>query len=107
MPKITYIGHDGETTVLEVRTGLSVMEGAVKNGVDGIDADCGGSCSCATCHVYVDEAWFGKTGPAGTDDESDLLGLAIERKANSRLSCQIKVTDELDGLIVRMPVSQR
>jgi 2Fe-2S ferredoxin len=107
MPKITYIGHDGETTVLEVRAGLSVMEGAVKSGVDGIDADCGGSCSCATCHVYVDEAWFGKTGPAGSDDEADLLGLAIERRPNSRLSCQIKVTDELDGLIVRMPVSQR
>jgi 2Fe-2S ferredoxin len=107
MPKITYIGHDGETTTLEVRTGLSVMEGAVKSGVDGIDADCGGSCSCATCHVYVDEAWFGKTGPAGSDDESDLLGLAIERRPNSRLSCQIKVTDELDGLTVHMPVSQR
>jgi 2Fe-2S ferredoxin len=107
MPKITYIGHDGETTALEVRSGLSVMEGAVKNGVDGIDADCGGSCSCATCHVYVDDAWSGRVGPPASDDEADLLGLAIERQPSSRLSCQIKVTDELDGLIVRMPISQR
>ena len=107
MPKIIYISHDGVTTTLEVRAGLSVMEGAVKNGVDGIDADCGGSCSCASCHVYVDAAWADKVGGPASDDENDLLGLAIERQPNSRLSCQIKVNDELDGLTVRMPVSQR
>ena len=106
MPKITYIAHDDTTTTLEVRVGLSVMEGAVKNGVDGIDADCGGSCSCATCHVYVDEAWTERVGGPASGDEADLLGLAIERKPNSRLSCQIKVSDELDGLVVSTPERQ-
>ena len=107
MPKITYIAHDGVTTTLEVRAGLSVMEGAVRNGVDGIDADCGGSCSCATCHVYVDPAWTGRVGPPASNDEDDLLGLAVERRPNSRLSCQLKISEALDGLIVRMPASQR
>jgi 2Fe-2S ferredoxin len=107
MPHITYISHDGVTTTLEVRAGLSVMEGAVKNAVDGIDADCGGSCSCATCHVYVDPAWAERVGGPASDDENYLLGLTVERQPNSRLSCQIKVSDALDGLVVRMPVSQR
>jgi len=107
MPSITYISHDGVTTTLEVRAGVSVMEGAVRNGVAGIDADCGGSCSCATCHVYVDPAWAGRVGPPASDDENDLLGLAAERQPNSRLSCQIKVSEALDGLVVRMPASQR
>jgi len=107
MPNITYVSHDGVTTTLEVRAGLSVMEGAVKNAVGGIDADCGGSCSCATCHVYVDPAWTDIVGGPASDDENDLLGLANERQPNSRLSCQIKVSDALEGLIVRMPISQR
>ena len=105
MPKITYIGHDGETTVLEVRAGLSVMEGAVKNNIPGIDADCGGACACATCHVYVDENWADKTGSQSAMEES-MLDFAENVEPNSRLSCQIKVTDELDGLVVRMPQSQ-
>lgn len=106
MPEIIVTGRDGATSTIKA-TGISLMEALRDNGHDEVLALCGGCCSCATCHVYIDEAWFGKTGPAGSDDEADLLGLAIERKPNSRLSCQIKVTAELDGLIVRMPVSQR
>ncbi len=105
MAKITYIEHDGTEHVLEVKTGLSVMEGAVRNNVPGIDADCGGACACATCHVYVDEAWIEKTGKA-SDMEESMLDFAEEVKPNSRLSCQIRVKDELDGLVVRMPESQ-
>ena len=105
MAKITYIAHDGSSRTLEVKTGLTVMEGAVKNNVPGIDADCGGACACATCHVYVDDAWFPKTGGASAMEES-MLDFAEEVKPTSRLSCQIKVSDTLDGLIVRMPESQ-
>ena len=105
MPKITYIEHDGKEHTLEVSTGLSVMEGAVKNAVPGIDADCGGACACATCHVYVDQAWRAKTGDASSMELS-MLDFAEAVEENSRLSCQIKVTPELDGLVVRMPKSQ-
>ena len=105
MPKITYIEFDGTEHVVEVKKGLSVMEGAIKNNVPGIDADCGGACACATCHVYVDEAWRGKTGEASAMEES-MLDFAEGVEPNSRLSCQIKVSDALDGLVVRMPESQ-
>ena len=105
MAKITYIQFDGTETVIDVKPGLTVMEGAVKNNVRGIDADCGGACACATCHVYVDEAWRGKTGEKSAMEES-MLDFAENVQDNSRLSCQIKMTDALDGLIVRMPSSQ-
>jgi ferredoxin, 2Fe-2S len=105
MAKITYIEHDGTEHEIEVKTGLTVMEGAVKNNVPGIDADCGGACACATCHVYVDEAWLAKTGERSAMEES-MLDFAEGVADNSRLSCQIKVSDELDGLRVTMPESQ-
>lgn len=105
MPKITYIEHNGTEHTVDVDTGLSVMEGAVKHSVPGIDADCGGACACATCHVYVDPAWADKTGEA-SEMETSMLDFAEEVKDNSRLSCQIEVTDAMDGLIVRMPASQ-
>jgi 2Fe-2S ferredoxin len=105
MPKITYIEFDGTEHTVDVRNGLTVMEGAIKNNVPGIDADCGGACACATCHVYVDEAWREKTGKASAMEES-MLDFAQNVEPNSRLSCQIKVTDQLDGLIVRMPEEQ-
>lgn len=105
MAKITYIEHDGTEHSVDVKTGLSVMEGAIKNNVPGIDADCGGACACATCHVYVDAAFEGKTGEKSAMEES-MLDFAENVESNSRLSCQIKVTDELDGLIVRLPESQ-
>ncbi|HEY9219714.1 MAG TPA: 2Fe-2S iron-sulfur cluster-binding protein [Phenylobacterium sp.] len=105
MAKITYIEFDGKEHVIDVRNGLSVMEGAVKNNIPGIDADCGGACACATCHVYVDEAWRDKVGASSAMEES-MLDFAENVEPNSRLSCQIKVSDELDGLVVRMPESQ-
>ena len=105
MAKVTYIEHDGTAHTIEVRNGLSVMEGAVKNNIPGIDADCGGACACATCHVYVDEAWRARTGVASSMEES-MLDFASEVEPNSRLSCQIKITDDLDGLVVRMPENQ-
>ena len=105
MPKITYIEHNGTAHTAEVPIGKSVMEGAVNNNIPGIDADCGGECACATCHVYVDEAWTAKTGSPSAMEES-MLDFANELQPNSRLSCQIKVTDDLDGLVVRMPESQ-
>ena len=106
MPQITYISHQGKTTTLDVPTGNSVMEGAVKNGVDGIVAECGGACMCATCHVYVDEAWLPKLDPIGDEQEEMLNATFAERKSNSRLSCQIAVRADLDGLVVRMPDRQ-
>ena len=106
MAKITYIQPDGSENVVEAKAGWSVMEGAIKNRVRGIDADCGGACACATCHVYVDEAWRDKTGSPSAMEES-MLDFAEGVQDNSRLSCQIKVTDALDGLIVRLPESQR
>jgi 2Fe-2S ferredoxin len=105
MPKITYIEHNGTEHVVDVAEGLSVMEGAVKNSIPGIDADCGGACACSTCHVYVDPAWFEKL-PAREAMEEDMLDFAYEPKENSRLTCQLKVTPALDGLVVRMPEKQ-
>jgi len=105
MAKITYIEHDGTEHVVDVKSGQSVMEGAVKHNIPGIDADCGGACACATCHVYVDPAWTAKTGEKNSMEES-MLDFAESVEDNSRLSCQIKVTDDLDGLVVRMPESQ-
>ena len=105
MPKITYTEHNGKSHEIEVSNGLSVMEGAVKNNIPGIDADCGGSCACATCHVYVDEKWFDKL-PKKESAEEDMLDMAYEPKKNSRLSCQITVEDSLDGLVVKMPSKQ-
>jgi 2Fe-2S ferredoxin len=105
MAKITYVEFSGKEHVVDVKPGLSVMEGAVKNNIPGIDADCGGACACATCHVYVDEAWKDKTGSQSAMEES-MLDFAENVEPTSRLSCQIKVSDELDGLIVRMPQSQ-
>jgi 2Fe-2S ferredoxin len=105
MAKITYVEFNGKEHVVDVKTGLSVMEGAVKNNIPGIDADCGGACACATCHVYVDENWADMTGSQSAMEES-MLDFAENVEPNSRLSCQIKVTDELDGLVVRMPQSQ-
>jgi 2Fe-2S ferredoxin len=106
MPKITYVAFDGASHVIEVPIGLSVMAGAKRNSVAGIDADCGGGCSCATCHVYVDPAWLAQVGGRSPIEEAT-LEFADKVEANSRLSCQIKVTDALDGLVVRMPESQR
>jgi len=105
MPKITYVEFSGTEHAIEVKTGLTVMEGAVKHNVPGIDADCGGACACATCHVYVDAAWTDKVGSPSAMEES-MLDFAENVEPNSRLSCQIKVTEALDGLIVRMPESQ-
>jgi len=105
MPKITYIEDNGKEHTVEVPVGWTVMEGAVKNRIPGIDADCGGACACATCHVYVDPAWADKL-PPREDMEQSMLDFALDVMPNSRLSCQIKVRPELDGLVVRMPKSQ-
>jgi len=105
MPKITYIEFSGTEHVVDVAEGLSVMEGAVQNLVPGIDGDCGGACACATCHVYVDAAWASRTGTKEQMEQS-MLDFASAVKENSRLSCQIKVSKDLDGLVVRMPEHQ-
>ncbi len=105
MPKITYISHEDKKSVVEVPIGLSVMEGALQNNIEGIDADCGGSMACATCHVYVSENWVNKIEKIH-DAEQDMLDMAYEPKKNSRLSCQIIVTDDLDGLEVTTPIKQ-
>ena len=105
MPKITYIEHNGKSHQIEVANGLTVMEGAVQNNIVGIDADCGGSCACATCHVYVDEKWFDSLSKK-EDAEQDMLDMAFEPNKFSRLSCQLTVTDELDGMVVKMPSKQ-
>lgn len=105
MPKITYIEHDGTEHVVDAEVGMTVMEAAVKNNVPGIEAECGGACACATCHVYVDPAWKDRTGTA-EEMEEDMLDFAFDVRETSRLSCQIKVTPELDGLVVRVPEKQ-
>ena len=101
MPTITYIDVNGERHDCNVANGVSVMEGAIQNGIEGILAICGGSCACSTCHSYIDDAWVEKVGPAD-DIEDSTLELAVERKPNSRLTCQIEVTDALDGLVVHV-----
>ena len=105
MPKIKYIEHGGKSHVIDVPNGLSVMEGAIQNNVPGVDADCGGSMACATCHVYVKEEWFNKL-PQKEEGEEDMLDLAFEPRKHSRLSCQILVSNELDGLVVDLPEKQ-
>jgi len=107
MPKVTYIEFNGTPHEVEVPVGLSVMRGAVNNAVPGIDADCGGECACATCHVYIDPAWLERIGlPEPESMEESMLSFAAVREENSRLSCQITMTEELDGLVVRMPEGQ-
>ena len=105
MTKITYNTYDNKSQTIDVQNGLTVMEGAVQNDIPGIDADCGGGMACATCHVYVNEEWFDKL-PAKEDGEEDMLDMACEPKKNSRLSCQLVVSDELDGLVVSIPSKQ-
>ena len=105
MAKITYIEHSGKSHTIQVQNGLTVMEGAVQNNIPGIDADCGGSMACATCHVYVKEEWFNKL-PKKEDGEEDMLDMAHEPSKFSRLSCQLTVSDDLEGLVVNLPVKQ-
>jgi ferredoxin, 2Fe-2S len=105
MPKITFIDSGGEARTIEAVNGSTVMEAALQNAVPEVEAECGGACSCATCHVYVDEAWFEKTGGPSPMEE-DMLDFAFEVRPTSRLSCQIKVSDALDGLVVNTPARQ-
>jgi 2Fe-2S ferredoxin len=105
MPKITYKDQKGNSKTINVENGLTVMEGAVQNNIPGIDADCGGGMACATCHVYVEDSWFNKL-PKSEDAEQDMIDMAYKPKKNSRLSCQLIVSDELDGLIVTTPEKQ-
>lgn len=105
MPKLKIIAFDETEFDLDVEAGSTVMENAIKNSVPGIEAECGGACACATCHVYVDEAWTAKVGQPDVMEE-DMLDFAHEVRPNSRLSCQIKMADELDGLVVRVPEFQ-
>ena len=105
MPKINFTDNSGKTITVDVENGLSVMEGAIQNNILGIDADCGGSMACATCHVYVEDKWLDKI-PKPEDAEIDMIDMAFEPKKNSRLSCQIIISDELDGLNVTTPEKQ-
>ena len=105
MSKITYIEHSGETHTIDVANGLTVMEGAVQNNIPGIDADCGGSMACATCHVYVKDDWYDKLDEK-SEGEDDMIDQAHDPKKNSRLSCQITVSDKIDGLVVHLPEKQ-
>ena len=105
MAKITYIEHTNKKHIVEVPNNMSVMEGAVQNNISGIDADCGGSMACATCHVYIDEKWFDKL-EKKDEGEEDMLDMAYQPNKFSRLSCQLLVSDKLDGLILKMPSKQ-
>ena len=105
MPKINYTDKSGNVRTVEVENGLSVMEGALQNNIPGIDADCGGSMACATCHVYVEEKWLDKI-PKAEEAEEDMIDMAFDPKKNSRLSCQLIVSDELNGLTVTTPEKQ-
>jgi len=105
MPKIIFQTHDGAQTEIEAAEGSTVMENAIKNMIPGIEAECGGACACATCHVYVDDAWASKTGQPEAMEE-DMLDFAYDVKPTSRLSCQIKVTSDMDGLVVHVPKRQ-
>jgi 2Fe-2S ferredoxin len=106
MPTITFIHPDNRAEPVEAEIGDSAMRAAVLHGIDGIVAECGGSALCATCHVYVDDGWLGRLAAVGDDEDALLDGTACERRANSRLSCQIKITPELDGLVLRLPERQ-
>ena len=105
MPKITYIEQNGNSKTIEVDNGLTVMEGAVQNNIPGIDADCGGGMACATCHVYVEDSWLNKL-PKPEEAEQDMIDMAYKPNKNSRLSCQIVVSDKIDGLTVTTPEKQ-
>jgi len=105
MPKITYQDNQGNSKTIEIENGLSVMEGAIQNDIPGIDADCGGAMACATCHVYVEEKWLNKL-PKAEEAEVDMIDMAHEPKKNSRLSCQLIVSEEMDGLKVITPAQQ-
>ena len=105
MPQVTYIEHNGTAHQVDLEEGLSVMRGAVDNGVPGIDADCGGECACATCHVFVEEPWLEKTGEP-SEQEASMLSFAATAQPNSRLSCQITMSAALDGMVVRLPEAQ-
>jgi 2Fe-2S ferredoxin len=105
MPKITYIEHDGTSRTVDAEPGATVMETALKNDVNGIVAECGGACTCATCLVHVEEVWLDKVGSRSAEEE-DQLDFAFDVRPNSRLACQIKVTDALDGLVVHTPAYQ-
>jgi ferredoxin, 2Fe-2S len=105
MAKITYVEFSGKTHEVDVAPGLSVMQGAVANNVRGVIAECGGACSCATCHIYVDESWVDKL-ENKTEEEEAMLDAVMDLQPNSRLSCQVKVTEEIEGLIVRLPAKQ-
>ena len=106
MPKITYINHLDESVVVEVPVGWSVMEGAIQNDVAGIVAECGGGCACATCHVFVDQSWANKLEESSSMEQDMLECTATDRTPSSRLSCQIKVSEELDGMVVQLPEAQ-
>lgn len=105
MPSVKFIEHDGTEREVDIKVGVSVMQGAVNTLIDGIVGECGGCCNCATCHCYVDDAWHERAGEP-CDTEKDMLEYTVDPKSNSRLSCQIVMTDELDGLVVRLPKSQ-
>lgn len=105
MTKITFVEHNGKEHTVDVENDMTLMEAAVKNMVPGIDADCGGACACATCHVYVEADWVEKTGDR-EETEEDMLDFAFDVQENSRLSCQIKISDALDGLVVKLPEKQ-
>ncbi|HEX3859312.1 MAG TPA: 2Fe-2S iron-sulfur cluster-binding protein [Pseudolabrys sp.] len=105
MPKITYTDSSGASRTVEADAGMTVMEAAIRNNIPGIEAECGGACACATCHVYVDEAWRAKVGEPSPMEE-DMLDFGYDIRPNSRLSCQIKITVELDGLVVTTPEKQ-
>ena len=105
MPKITYTDKQGNSKTIDVENGLTVMEGAIQNDIPGIDADCGGACACATCHVYVKEEWLDKLSEQN-ESEKDMLDFAFETKGNSRLSCQLMLDDKHDGIIVNLPEKQ-
>ncbi|PLX35466.1 MAG: (2Fe-2S)-binding protein [Hyphomicrobiales bacterium] len=106
MPKVTYISHDGAERQVELPAGWTLMQGATLNGIDGIEGECGGSCGCATCHVYVDERFADKLAPMSEVEDEMLDCTESPREANSRLGCQIKATPEIDGIIVRLPEAQ-
>ncbi|MFY9529239.1 MAG: 2Fe-2S iron-sulfur cluster-binding protein [Candidatus Acidiferrales bacterium] len=107
MPRVVYVSSAGSSREVDVPVGMTVMAAALKNGIDGIVAECGGVCMCSTCHVYVDEGFFGRLPPAQDTEEAVLEIAAEERQPTSRLSCQIKMTEDLDGLVVRLPARQR
>lgn len=105
MTKIIFVEHDGTVHIVDVASGLSVMKGAVRNEIPGIDGDCGGGCNCGTCHVYVDDSWLDKASSLSVTEEAH-LGFLKNRRPSSRLSCQIAISDRLEGLVVHIPESQ-